>query len=247
RLHAFFAFEQHFSEQTANVWLGGQRVEVVQPVADCGAVPDPLAVILREVAAAPLMGPGDGAFVRLEAVRKQLAERGLTHAALADDGDLFAFGDDGRKVLAHGDVGPTLGQLLDRHGLLARRLLDQELNERTLDVGALQIGQLEALDLLLAALHLRRARAGGEAGHEVLQLCDFLLPLRVLLLDLAAHLALGDDHVVVATGVGDDGFVVDVGNVRANLVQEVTIVRNGDEYAAVVAQELLEPTDAVDV
>ena len=98
-----------------------------------------------------------------------------------------------------------------------------------------------------AALHLRGARAGGEAGHEVLQLRDLLLALGVLLLDFAAHLALGDDHVVVAAGVGDDGFVVDVGDVRADLVQEVAIVRDGDEHAVVVAQELLEPADAVDV
>jgi hypothetical protein len=74
-----------------------------------------------------------------------------------------------------------------------------------------------------------------KSSHEVLQLRDLLLAFRVFLLDFAAHLALGDDHVVIAAGVGDDGLVVDVRDVRADLVQEVAVMRNGDQHAAVVA------------
>ena len=39
-----------------------------------------------------------------------------------------------------------------------------------------------------------------------------------------AHLALGHHHVVVAARVGDDGLVVDVGDVGADRVQEVAVV-----------------------
>ena len=55
---------------------------------------------------------------------------------------------------------------------------------------ALQVGELELLDLLLAALHLGGARAGAEAGDEVLELGDLLLLLGVLRLDARADAAL---------------------------------------------------------
>ena len=106
---------------------------------------------------------------------------------------------------------------------------------------------LQLLDLLLAALHLRGARAGAEAGDEVLQLGDLLLLLGVLRLDAAAHLRLGHHHVVVAAGVGDDRLVVDVRDVRADRVQEVAVVRDGDQHALVLVEEVLEPADRVEV
>ena len=51
--------------------------------------------------------------------------------------------------------------------------------------------------------------------------------------DARADLRLGQHHVVVAAGVGDDGFVVDVGDVRADFVQEMAIVRDDDQAAFV--------------
>ena len=65
-------------------------------------------------------------------------------------------------------------------------------------------------------VHLAGARAGREARDEVVQLRDLLLALRVLGLDARADLRLGQHHVVVAAGVGDDRLVVDVGDVRAD-------------------------------
>ena len=52
-------------------------------------------------------------------------------------------------------------------------------------------------------------------------------------LDAGADLRLGHHHVVVAAGVGDDGLVVDVGDVRADRVEEVAVVRDDDERAVV--------------
>ena len=46
-----------------------------------------------------------------------------------------------------------------------------------------------------------------------------------------ADLRLGEHHVVVAAGVGDDRLVVDVGDVRADRVQEMAVVRDDDERA----------------
>ena len=62
-----------------------------------------------------------------------------------------------------------------------------------------------------------------------------------------ADLRLGDHHVVVAAGVGDDRLVVDVGDVRADRVQEVAVVRDDDQRAVVADEELAQPVDRVEV
>ena len=62
----------------------------------------------------------------------------------------------------------------------------RELDVRALDVRPRQLGRLQPLDFLAARLHLARARAGGEARDEVVQLRDLLLALRVLRLRSAS-------------------------------------------------------------
>ena len=68
--------------------------------------------------------------------------------------------------------------------------------------------------------------------------CDF---------DLRAHLRLGHHHVVVSAGVGDDGLVIDVGDVGANAVEEVAIVRDDDQHAFVLVQKILQPVDRIEI
>ena len=80
-----------------------------------------------------------------------------------------------------------------------------------------------------------------------LQLRDLLLALRVVRLDARPDLRLGQHHVVVAAGVGDDRLVVDVGDVRADVVEEVAVVRDDDQRAVVADEELAQPVDRVEV
>ena len=96
-------------------------------------------------------------------------------------------------------------------------------------------------------VHLARARAGAETRDEVVQLRDLLLALRVVRLDPRSDLRLGDHHVVVAAGVGDDRLVVDVGDVRADRVEEMPVVRDDDERPGVAHEELAQPVDRVQV
>ena len=55
------------------------------------------------------------------------------------------------------------------------------------------------------------------------------------------------DHVVVVAGVDDDGVVVNVGDVGADGIEEVAVVRDDDEGAVVVGQEVFEPVDGLQV
>ena len=76
---------------------------------------------------------------------------------------------------------------------------------------------------------------------------DFLFALLVLALDARADGGLLLHHVVVAAVVEDDGLVVDVGDVGADGVEEVAVVRDGDERAVVADEEVLQPEDGVEV
>ena len=133
----------------------------------------------------------------------------------------------------------------DRH--LARRPFHAEADVRALDVGTRQLGRLQAFHFLAPRRRLAGARAGAEAGDEVVQLRDLLLALRVLGFDPGANLRLRQDHVVVPAGVGDDRLVVDVCDVGADLVEEVPIVGDHDERTLIADQELLEPVNGVEV
>src|SRR5208282_3577271 len=43
------------------------------------------------------------------------------------------------------------------------------------------------------------------------------------------------------------GLVVDVGNVRANAVEEMAIVRDHDQYSLILIQKILQPVDRVEI
>lgn len=77
--------------------------------------------------------------------------------------------------------------------------------------------------------------------------CEIFFTLRVLRFDLRTNLRFRNDHVVVGAGVGDDRLVVNVGDVRANAVQKMPVVRNRDDDAVVDVQESLQPVNRIQV
>src|SRR5882762_4492989 len=131
--------------------------------------------------------------------------------------------------------------------MAAGRLGQFEFDERALNVGSGELGGLQAFDFFLSRSGLGRTSAGGKARNEILQLGDFLFAHLVFGFDARADGGLGEDHVVVAANVGDNGFVVDVGNVGADFIEEMAVVRNDDENAFVGGQVILEPMDGIEV
>ncbi len=258
--HAFFAAEEHLSEDATDVFLGGLGVEGVEPLGDGGAVGDGAGVVLGEVADLGFVAPLDGAgvdgdvgFFDAGAVGEQGFEQGrFALAVAAHEDDLFAAKDGGGEVVDDvfgGAVflGVGLVDELELEDVLAGGADHVEADEGAGDVGAGELGGGEALDFFFAGVHLRGAGAGGEAGDEVVELGDFLFALLVLRLDAGADGGLLEDHVIVAAGVGDDGFVVDVGGVGADVVEEVAVVRDGDDGAVVAGEEVLEPVDGLEI
>ena len=81
----------------------------------------------------------------------------------------------------------------------------------------------------------------------MVQLRDLFLSLSVVRLDLRANLSLGHHHIVVPARVRDDGLVVNIGNMGADVVQEVAVVRNNDDRAFVPNQEILKPVNRIQI
>src|SRR4029077_14621484 len=106
--------------------------------------------------------------------------------------------------------------------------LHLEANVGALNIRPGELGGLQALALFLARGGLRGTSAGGKAGDELVELGDFLFALGVFGFDAGADMGLGDDHVVVAAVVHDDGFVVDVGGVGADAIEEMAVVGDDD-------------------
>ena len=210
---------------------------------------------MREVADLGFVAPEDRARVESEFLfgeagivgEEGLEQRGFAGAVAAHEADLLAAQQVGGEGVDDFVVAVELGDVLELEDVLAAGTNLVEFNVRAGDVGAGQIGGLQALDLLAAAGDLRRAGSGGEAGDELVELGDLLFALGVLGFEGGTDLGFGHHHVVVAAGIGDDGFVIDVGGVGGDGVEEVAIVGDGDEGAIVVEQEVLEPVDGVEI
>ena len=220
---------------------------VLGEVADRGFVsPDDFAVVnKRTIVAACFAQLG---FRRRWGIGEQrVQQRSFSRAVASHQRDPFAPCDAGGKVANYELLVIRFPEVLDFQNVLSRRPLLLELDERALNVGPGKFRHLQALDFFAPRLHLAGTGSGGESCDEFVQLRNLLLALRVLRFNLRAHLRLGDDHVVIRAGVGDDRFVVDIGNVGTDAVQEMAVVRDGNDYAIVGIEEALQPVDRIQV
>src|ERR1039458_10601440 len=227
----------------------------MEPLGYSEAVLDGCAYVLREVADLGFVAPEDCAGVEREVlvgeagivIQETLEQGGLACAVAAHETDFFAAQDVGGEAVEDLVIAVELGDVLEFESVLAAgaELVEADIGAR--DVGAGQIVGLQALDLFAAAGDLGGAGSGGKAGNEVVELGDLLFALGVLRLEGGADLGLGHDHVVVAAGVDNDGFVVDVGGVCGDAVEEVGIWGDGDEGAVIAVQEVLKPVNGFEI
>ena len=105
-----------------------------------------------------------------------------------------------------------------------------ELDERPRNVRSRQLTGSQALHFLLAATSPGSTRVPAEKRAINSFSCAIFFSRCAFWLSICARICVFcQHHVVVAAGVGDDRFVIDVGDMRANAVQEMPIVRNHDQ------------------
>ena len=147
---------------------------------------------------------------------QRLQHGGLTGAVASDQRDLFSAADTGGEFLddRHAVVGFRRALHFER--MASRGAVDSEADEGPLDIGTGEFGGLQPFDFFLARRHLRGPGTGRKARDEFVQLGDLLFALGILRFDPGADLGLGEHHVVITAGVGDDRLVVDIGDVSAD-------------------------------
>jgi hypothetical protein len=135
----------------------------------------------------------------------------------------------------------------DRRAIQLLRLLEADV--RILARRRLDLLDLDLLDLLAPARRglPRLRRVGREAAHELLQVGDLVLGLGVGGFHALPRLHRGEHEVVVVAGIDLQLLEIQVRDVRADLVQEVTIVADDDHRGVVVVEHAFEPADRVDV
>ena len=224
-------------------------VDVVQPVGD--DLPDALFRIdvltaLVDVGQLDGLADVDDAGVRLLQTDDGLEQGGLTHTVRADDADDAVTRQGERQVLDQDATVEALLQILDLHDLVAkaRRGRDLDLLEVQFPVllglgGHLLVALQTGLVLGLTCL-----RGGADPGQLVLQA---LLQLLVLLAgDLQALGLLLQVGGVVAF-VGVQLSAVDLTDPFRDVVEEVTVVCDGQDSTLVVGEVLLQPQDGLGV
>ena len=78
------------------------------------------------------------------------------------------------------------------------------------------------------------ACAGAEFSDEFFELGDLFLFGFILIFRTCAGGGFGDEHRVVVAGIGDDGLVVDVGDVGTDGIEEVAVMADDDEGPLIV-------------
>ena len=122
-----------------------------------------------------------------------------------------------------------------------------------IDVGILSAGRtdLVQLDLFQGALSGGRllgfGGVGGETGDEFLQFLDLFLLLLVRFLHLLDEQLAGLVPEIVVTGIQLNLAIVDVRDLGADLIQEITVMGYHDYRVFKFNQEILQPCDGVQI
>ncbi len=260
RLQPFFSAEQHLSQHAANIFLGRLRIELMQPVRSRRPFFNGRGMVLRKITDLRFMPPlhlaAIDVFVRIFSRRvghmrsmsqQRFDKGGLSLAVAADQANLLTTRYGSAESIDDNMVPVGLANPFRFQNMFAGRAQLIEANVGASDIRPCQLAGLQPLHFLFARGHLAGSRTGRKPRDKFIQLRDLLFALLILRFQSRPHLRLGQHHIVVATGVGDDGLVIDVCNMRANVIQEITIVRNRDQRTFAVGKKVFQPVDGVQI
>ena len=155
---------------------------------------------------------------------------------------------DEAHVLEHRHAVHGLAEVRDEEPVLARLAVGLEAYPGVAAAGGGQLLDRKLVEQLAAARRLAGLRlVRREAADEALQFLYLLLRLLVLVLDELLYELAGLVPEVVVADVHLDLAVVDVHDVRADVVEEVAVVAHDQDRALVVHEEVLEPDHALEV
>ena len=247
-LQTIVALEEHTAEVATDELGVLIRAVLGQPLDDGVLGCELLRVVLREVGLAGGYAPLVVTAVRLHLAGDDLHEGGLRELVRTNQCDLISTVHDEGDVIEHLYAVDGLREVLHLEDIVTDLTVRLKYDVRILTRGRLDVVELDLLEgTLTGGRLLGFGSIGRETLDELLQLLDLLLLLAVRFL-LLTHDELGGlEPEIVVSGEEGDLTVVDVRDVCADLVQEVTVMGYDDDGILEVDEELLEPLNGVQV
>ena len=237
------AGEEHPAQEAPEVALVLVLGELAHPVQNVQVtVVEEGGVVLGEVGEGGGLAPLHGALVGLPLAGENLKEGSVGVLVVAYKGDLVPVAHDEGHLVQHLHAVHGLGHVGDEENVLAHFPVGGEAHPGVAAGGGGQLLDGELVQQLAAGSGLLGlGLVGGESGDKLLEFLDLVLVALVLLLDEVLHQLGGLVPEVVVAHVHLDLVVVDVHDVGAHGVEEVTVVADHDDSAVVVQQEVVEP------
>ena len=241
-LENFFVFEEHAAEEGLEIHLIAFAV-LREPVEHVQVGVEKLGVVERQIGRGDRHAPAVSTGSRLLVAVDDLEKCGHSAGIVADEHHLFLLFDlEAHLVEEHGTVVGHGFEILYLENLVAGLAIHLENDAGIATRRRLDFFDIELFEHLLARSGLTAlGHIGREAADEFFQ---FLL-LFLGLLALVLRLAQGELRRLVPERIvtREEGHFaeVDVDGVGANLVEEVTVVRNDEHGVFEVAEIVFEP------
>ena len=247
-LEGFFTGKEHTAEESADERFVLFLAVLAQPIHEGEVCLEVSVVVLREVVVADSVAPLEHAIRSLDFFSNELEERGLERVEFTDERDLVLVAEREVEALADDTVAAVDGRILDFEHNLARFAVHLEVHPRELTARCRHFFDGHLIQKLLTAgglLCLSGVRS--EAADERLEFFNLFFSAAVLVLALLlGELACCVPEFVV-TAVNVDLAVVDIASVRADCVQEVTVMAHHDHDVFETFEVVFEPADGFQI
>ena len=248
RFQRFFAGKEHTAEESADERFVLFLAVLAQPIHEGEVRLEVGVVILREVVVADGVAPLEHAIRRLDFFGDELEKCCLERVEFTDERDFVLVAERERQILADNAVAAIDGRILDFEHNLARFAVHLEVHPRELAARGRHFFDGHLVQKLLTAgglLCLGGVRS--ETADERLQFFNLFFGAAVLVLALLlGELACCVPEFVV-TAINVDLAVVDIASVRADGVQEVTVMAHHDHDVFEAFEVIFEPTDGFQI
>ena len=247
-LENFFVFEEHAAEEGLEIHLIAFAV-LREPVEHVQVGVEELGVVERQIGRGDRDTPVVSTGSRLLVAVDDLEQCGHGAGIVADEHHLFLLFDlEAHLVEEHGAVVGHGFEILYLENLVAGFAIHLEDDARIAARRRLNFLDVELLEHLFARSRLTAlCHVGREAADELLQLLLLLLGLLALVLRLAESELRRFVPERIVTREERHLAEVDVDRVGANLVEEVTVVRNNEHGVFEVAEIIFKPFHSFEV
>ena len=250
RLVHIVAGKQHLAQERTQRCL--QRVGLrirSQPIQHIlGMTVKELRVVLREIRLAGGNAPLEAAFIRLHLAHQNLEQGSRCLFGLADKRNFIAARHAERHMIENLFAVDGLGNVLDLQNILARLSVHLEADKRIAAGRCRQFVNRQLVNELFAAgCLLGLGFVCGEAADKFLQFLNFFVRLLFLVVERALYQLRRLVPELIVADVQANLAVVDIYDVGADIVEEVTVMRYNDDGALIICQKIFQPCNGMNV